>query len=999
MIIKKVPGAGEVQMVYDSRDRLVMVQDGFQASNNFNWLCTVYDELNRPIKTFIYEWDESRETIQGDVNNDINLVPSFLNSYSTLLTQTYYDNYSWASGITGISSTLDNSFTSSADYISSSNTSPYYAQAFTASTATRGMVTGSKIRILGTNNFVYSLTLYDDKGRPIQTQSTNHTGGTDIVSTQYDFSGKALRTHHKHIRNSGGTPIQIATVLSYDAMGRLLNTKKRINSGALKTIAVNTYNATGQLQTKELGNNPATNTPLETLDYSYNIRGWLTGINKPYANSGNENDESRKFGMELNYDYGFTQNQFNGNIAGIKWKSTGSNKQRAYGFDYDNANRLLKGDFTQIGSNTGIWDQSDGINYDMKMGDGINYNTAYDANGNILRMQQWGLKLTTSSQIDNLTYTYNSNSNKLKNVIDANNDSQTKLGDFRYSPAYNTALGSTKTTAATDYDYDANGNLVYDKNKDIGSITYNHLNLPVTIAINSPSGVGGGKGTISYTYDAAGNKLKKVTVESPPLGGGGAKTTTTYYVSGFVYEQVNSNPVTLQFFGHEEGRIREQKDANGTVTGYVFDYMIKDHLGNVRMVLTDEQKQDVYHASFEDQLQNFESQLFNNYNNIVNKPNCFERSTVNLNQWYDGIEQAAKKEEAKAATAQLASFDYVEVLDFLEEKADKKLQVVGAAKVEKPMVVGAGKVLKVMAGDHVNANVYGWYSREIQNVTAPNNLTPIKELLLSFFGGGISSMSESGGAINGNNGLLASGIEQFLRTQENYNEDGAYLNWILLDEEQLKLVQSGSGFESFMKGVEGQDGCASTILKANNGEGIEVKKNGYLYIYVSNTNKHYPVYFDDLHIEHIRGSLTEETHYYPFGLTMNGISSKAATNAPANKEKTFQGQRFDDELGLDWVQFKWRNHDVQIGRFIEVDPLSEKYQYNSTYAFSENKVTNHIELEGLEAVWAGGDPNAIKLVNFFKYSLFIFICNIERGVTCCYFFFLLQKAYLEQLQQ
>jgi 5-methylcytosine-specific restriction endonuclease McrA len=56
---------------------------------------------------------------------------------------------------------------------------------------------------------------------------------------------------------------------------------------------------------------------------------------------------------------------------------------------------------------------------------------------------------------------------------------------------------------------------------------------------------------------------------------------------------------------------------------------------------------------------------------------------------------------------------------------------------------------------------------------------------------------------------------------------------------------------------------------------------------------------------------------------------------------------------LDWIQFKWRNHDPQIGRFIEIDPLANDYVYNSTYAFSENKVTGHVELEGLEAVALG----------------------------------------------
>lgn len=80
---------------------------------------------------------------------------------------------------------------------------------------------------------------------------------------------------------------------------------------------------------------------------------------------------------------------------------------------------------------------------------------------------------------------------------------------------------------------------------------------------------------------------------------------------------------------------------------------------------------------------------------------------------------------------------------------------------------------------------------------------------------------------------------------------------------------------------------------------------------------------------------------------MSGISSKALNNAPENKKK-FIGQQFDDELGLNWYQFRFRNHDPQIGRFIEIDPLADKYVYNSTYAYAENKVGMGFDLEGLE---------------------------------------------------
>ncbi|MGB3465778.1 MAG: RHS repeat-associated core domain-containing protein, partial [Cyclobacteriaceae bacterium] len=61
----------------------------------------------------------------------------------------------------------------------------------------------------------------------------------------------------------------------------------------------------------------------------------------------------------------------------------------------------------------------------------------------------------------------------------------------------------------------------------------------------------------------------------------------------------------------------------------------------------------------------------------------------------------------------------------------------------------------------------------------------------------------------------------------------------------------------------------------------------------------------------------------------------------------FQGQEYQEELG--WHQYKWRNADPALGRFFNVDPLAEKFYYNSTYAFSENKVIRHVELEGLEA--------------------------------------------------
>ena len=41
-------------------------------------------------------------------------------------------------------------------------------------------------------------------------------------------------------------------------------------------------------------------------------------------------------------------------------------------------------------------------------------------------------------------------------------------------------------------------------------------------------------------------------------------------------------------------------------------------------------------------------------------------------------------------------------------------------------------------------------------------------------------------------------------------------------------------------------------------------------------------------------------------------------------------------------------HDPRVGRFFSRDPLSAKYPWNSPYVFSENRLIDGVELEGLE---------------------------------------------------
>ena len=64
----------------------------------------------------------------------------------------------------------------------------------------------------------------------------------------------------------------------------------------------------------------------------------------------------------------------------------------------------------------------------------------------------------------------------------------------------------------------------------------------------------------------------------------------------------------------------------------------------------------------------------------------------------------------------------------------------------------------------------------------------------------------------------------------------------------------------------------------------------------------------------------------------------------------FQGQEKDDELKGpgNSLNYTFRMHDPRVGRFFATDPLAYSYPYNSPYAFSENDVISHVELEGGE---------------------------------------------------
>jgi len=601
---------------------------------------------------------------------------------------------------------------------------------------------------------------------------------------------------------------------------------------------------------------------VEEQDYAYNIRGQLASINADYAQIIAEASLNKTFGEQLDYDYGFTTPRYDGNIAGVIWRGGGTGSPlSSYGYTYDTVKRLTAANFWQTPTNDPTW-FNDIADYTM---DGV----TYDEGGNILKMHQRGMSGNKIIDIDQLGYIYTSKSNQLNGVQDGITTNN-QLGDFTNGVC----------SSCTQYNYDADGNLASDLNKTIGRIAYTELDKPDTIIFQSGN-------MIANVYDANGSLLKKTIINH-------GHTTTLRYWGPFTFANDS-----LQYVLHQEGRAVWETDSSK----FEYDYFVKDHLGNVRTVVT--------------------PSLSNNHGYIatheVSAEAAEERVFVNIPEV-----QADKPGSIDSVDAMAAK---------LNASTDHR--------------VGTMIMLQVMAGDQLDISAQSYWDADSTQQQQAGPADVLEDLLFAL------TYTATPGAL-GQDGTVVSNLDNAL-TQDVYDAydkmvestappgtPHAFINYMVFDN-NMNLVDAQSGAI--------QVGSTSGVWNPISATGpIVVGQNGYMIAFMQNEENN-DVYFDNMRINVYKGKLLQEQHYYPFGLTINeGQSVNTLPN-----QYMYQGMKMEDEVGMNLYDFHARQYDQQIGRFWSVDPASE---FPSGYTGMGNDPGNLVDPSGMRVDQSGSQGSS-----------------------------------------
>jgi RHS repeat-associated protein len=555
LVKKKLPGKGLDpatgiwhwdSMVYDKADRLILTQDA-NLEVQGKWFMTKYDPFGRVAYTAIISGGD-RANMQSQAGNlvivesrnnsgftkdgmQVQYSNNYFNALEKVLSVNYYDTYP--------------SYSFNPPFPTDILNEPALTDTPTAEgLSTKSLPVMSLVKNIEDDNWTKNYTYYDKKGRSIGSYSINHLGGRTKVDSRLDFAGVVQQAVTTHKRLDTDTDRVITENFTYDNQNRLLTHTHKVDNNFVETLAQNTYNELSQLSNKKVGGYPSLNGGgfLQSIDYAYNIRGWMTKINDP------ANLNGKLFGYSIKYDQPQTESwykSYNGNISEVDWKTSQDGVLRRYAYAYDSLNRLTAGVYVEPNSSI-VW-----VDYYSEY-------YRYDLNGNITTLSRFSKPSSGNNpeRIDYLAYNYTGN--RLDKIT-------LPPGIVNNPSGYN-ALENAFT-------YDLNGNMTSHLDRGISSIAYNYLNLPSVIT----NGTGKMKNYMKYIYRADGTKVRKY-----PSGSYVISSPSTDYLDGFQYITTNDiclgcvRPLAeLQFVPTSEGYF------DFVESKYIYNYT--DHLGNVRL--------------------------------------------------------------------------------------------------------------------------------------------------------------------------------------------------------------------------------------------------------------------------------------------------------------------------------------------------------------------------------------------------------------------------------
>lgn len=604
---QRTPDAGESRFWYNDKGQIRLSQNAQQAKDK-NYSYSRYDDQARIVEVGEMNTTVPLSTLQTELE-DI-AFPSSVTYTLTDIIKTYYDL---------AKSPVQASFTQ--EYL-------------------RSRVSWTEMYEKNATDVLATYYSYDLHGNVKAVLQQIPALGFKRTDYAYDLiSGNVNYVFYQY-----GQPEQLIHRYRYDADNRLVEAATSVDGYLFDVEAKYKYYPHGPLARVVLGQHR-----VQGLDYYYTLQGWVKGVNMPYAaeqgNDGNTGGINFRVGRDVfSYALGYYENDykpqnaakviadtrdnlwtryksmygstqtglFNGNISWMitDLKKIGQQKaarvkgMQAEMYRYDQLHRLVQGRSLTTYTATG------GFGTRTASPAAYDEDFSYDGNGNLLTLKR---RDNLAALADDFTYTYYTNTNKLRYFIPITRDTTYSGAIIQNNKVYDRidVQGTAFVPAGKDvtikainnidfadgfdiqsnatfrayvlpddegaFNYDAIGNIIWDQDKGV-KISWTPYGKVRQVSKNDGT-------VINFRYDASGNRIEKKMIRPDNT------TIITRYVrdaSGNVMSVYSGRLLSEQpiygssRLGSYKGGMHRALRKLGTK-----NFELSNHLGNVLSVITD----------------------------------------------------------------------------------------------------------------------------------------------------------------------------------------------------------------------------------------------------------------------------------------------------------------------------------------------------------------------------------------------------------------------------